>query len=236
MNIPTKARAGIIAGAAVAALAITGIVGSTVANAADSTPSPTATSGQQSTSDENRGTNHVAEEVLTGDTATKVKTAVEAKYPGATIDRMEKDSDGTSVYEAHITKADGTHATVMLDANFTITGEDTRGPGGPGGKGARVAEEALTGDTATKVKTAVEAKYPGATIDRMEKDSDGTSVYEAHITKADGTHATVMLDANFAITGEDTRGPGGPGGRGGHHGPDGDGDGAQAAPSATTTS
>ena len=52
----------------------------------------------------------------------------------------------------------------------------------------------------------------------MEKDSDGKSVYEAHITKADGTHVTVMLDASYAITGEDASGPGGhrgPGGPGG---------------------
>ena len=55
-------------------------------------------------------------------------------------------------------------------------------------------EEQLTGDTAAKVKAAVEAKYAGATIDRMEKDADGGGVYEAHITKADGSHVTVLED------------------------------------------
>lgn len=45
------------------------------------------------------------------------------------------------------------------------------------------------------------AEYPGATIDRLETDSDG--VYEAHITKADGTEVTVGVDKSFAVTGEE---------------------------------
>jgi uncharacterized membrane protein YkoI len=32
----------------------------------------------------------------------------------------------------------------------------------------------------------------------METDADGAT-YEAHITKADGSRATVLLDANFAV-------------------------------------
>ncbi len=147
---------------------------------------------------------------------------------------MEKDGDGQSVYEAHITKADGTKVTVMLDANYAVTGEATGGPRGHGGQGAgRAAEEALTGDAATQVKAAVTAKYPGATIDRMEKDGDGQSVYEAHITKADGTKVTVMLDASFAVTGEATGGHGGHGGPGGRH-HDGAGDNGTAGSSSTS--
>jgi uncharacterized membrane protein YkoI len=222
MNMTAKTRAGIIAGVATGALALAALAGTAVANAADSTPSPSTSQSADAKPDRQ----HTPEEPLTGDPAAKVKAAVEAKYPGATIDRMEKDSDGASVYEAHITKADGTHVTVMLDASYAITGEEAFGgkgaKGGRGGMGghargdhgaAHTPEEALTGDPAAKVKAAVEAKYPGATIDRMEKDSDGASVYEAHITKADGTHVTVMLDASYAITGEDAFG--GKGGKGG---------------------
>ena len=81
----------------------------------------------------------------------------------------------------------------------------------------RSAEEALTGDTATKVEAAVMAKYPGATIKRTEKDAGNEGVYEAHIIKADGTNAVVFLDASFAVTGEKDCGPdGGP-----HGGPQG---------------
>jgi hypothetical protein len=91
-------------------------------------------------------------------------------------------------------------------------------------KAQRADETVLTGDTAQSVKDAVLAKYPGATFVRVETDSDG--VYEAHITKADGTATTVELDKSFAITGEEAGGPGGGGpgghdGRGGHGGPGG---------------
>ncbi|MDF9752011.1 hypothetical protein [Arthrobacter sp. ES3-54] len=75
--------------------------------------------------------NGKTEEVLTGDTATKVEAAVKAAKPNATIERMETDADGAT-YEAHITKADGTRATVLLDANFTVTATE-EGQGGPGG-------------------------------------------------------------------------------------------------------
>ena len=76
------------------------------------------------------------EELLTGSTAQQVEDAVRAKYPGATFVRIETDSDG--VYEAHITKADGTPLTVELDKSFAITGEEQMGgPGhGPGGSGS----------------------------------------------------------------------------------------------------
>ncbi len=76
--------------------------------------------------------NGKTEEVLTGDTATKVEAAVKAAQPDATIERMETDADGAT-YEAHITKADGTRATVLLDANFTVTETQDQGQGGPGG-------------------------------------------------------------------------------------------------------
>jgi hypothetical protein len=100
-----------------------------------------------------------------------------------------------------------------------MPGGGTGGPHQANGK----TEAILTGDTATKVEAAVKAAQPNATIERMETDADG-AVYEAHITKADGTHATVLLDANFAVTATQDQGQGGPGG-GGPGGPnDGDAD------------
>ena len=132
MRINKKTAAGAITGAAAAALVLAAIAGGSVANAVDTTPSPSTT---QSAPTAPQAPQAPQEEALTGDTADKVKAAVEAKYPGATIDRMEKDSHGGGVYEAHITKADGTHAGVSLDADFVVTGEHTGGPGGPGGRG-----------------------------------------------------------------------------------------------------
>jgi uncharacterized membrane protein YkoI len=68
------------------------------------------------------------EQLLTGDTATKVRAAALAKYPGATILRVETDSDG--VYEAHLTTSDGKRVTVEVDKAFKVTGEES-GPGRP---------------------------------------------------------------------------------------------------------
>jgi hypothetical protein len=77
------------------------------------------------------------------------------------------------------------------------------GPGGGAPSGPHQAngktETVLTGDELAKVTAGVQAKEPGATIDRAETDADG-DVYEAHITKADGTKATVKFDASFTVT------------------------------------
>ena len=66
--------------------------------------------------------NGKTEALLTGDDLAKVTAAVQAKEPGATIIRAETDADG-DVYEAHITKSDGTQATIKFDADFNVTSE-----------------------------------------------------------------------------------------------------------------
>ena len=71
------------------------------------------------------------EQLLTGDTATKVRDVALAKYPDATIQRVETDSEG--VYEAHIVTAAGDLVIVQVGADFTITGTQTGGPGPNGG-------------------------------------------------------------------------------------------------------
>ena len=60
----------------------------------------------------------------------------------------------------------------------------------------------MTGDIAAQVEAAALAKYPDATVVRLETDSDG--VYEAHLETADGTEVTVEVDENFEVTGEET--------------------------------
>lgn len=137
--------AGLVVGGVLAGAVLSGTLS---ANAASS-PSPTPSAGasapaapNQAAPDQanpNRGDlsrpQRADETLLTGDTAAKVKAAVLKKYPGATVVRMETDSDGA--YEAHITKADGTRTTVELDKGFAVTGEEDCGPGGPGGPGGR---------------------------------------------------------------------------------------------------
>ena len=72
------------------------------------------------------------EQLLTGTTAAKVKAAALAKYPGATVQRVETDSDG--VYEAHIVTAAGDHVIVQVGKGFAVSGTQTGG--GPRGSGA----------------------------------------------------------------------------------------------------
>ena len=91
-------------------------------------------------------------------------------------------------------------------------------------KSMRSDEHLLTGTTASKVKAAAAAKYPHATIERVETDSDG--VYEAHIVTSAGQHLIVQVGKDFAVTGTDSGG--GPGGHHGDHDGDGDGPGSGA--------
>jgi hypothetical protein len=72
------------------------------------------------------------ETLLTGTTAEKVTAAVKAKYPNATFQRVETDSDG--VYEAHIL-VDGKPVTVEVNKQFAVTGTESAPAGGqkPGG-------------------------------------------------------------------------------------------------------
>jgi hypothetical protein len=78
-------------------------------------------------------------------------------------------------------------------------------------KSVRPDEHLLTGTTAEKVRAAALAKYPKATIQRVETDSEG--VYEAHMSAADGQQLTVQVGKDFKVTGIDSHGPGGHGDR-----------------------
>jgi uncharacterized membrane protein YkoI len=231
----TTARTWIKTGAiGLAGLAVGGVLATTVSATAESSGS----SGSATQTD-SLGS---GEEALTADTATKVRDAVLAEYPGATVERLETDDDG--VYEAHLTTSDGSRLEVQVNKDFEVTGSQEGGPGhhggfgpvGPGGPGS--GEEPLTGDTATKVRDAALATYPGATVDRLETDADG--VYEAHLVKADGTPVTVEVDKTFEVTGEEQGGfgdhdgdVGGPGGAPGA--PDGGTDDATTQDSLDTT-
>jgi uncharacterized membrane protein YkoI len=128
---------GAVLGGAAFGTALTG-----AASAATSPPSATSTAAPDSSSSDNDSTNgsastprdpskggHVGangtvEALLTGETAAKVTAAVVAANPKATIERIENDAEGAT-YEAHIVQADGSHATVKLDAAFTVTATET---------------------------------------------------------------------------------------------------------------
>jgi hypothetical protein len=118
----------IMMGALLAAVALGAAGGMSLnalqASAQTSTPAPTTQSQPQGQFDPakggHEGTNGMREELLTGDTADKVRQAALAAVPGGIIERVETDAEG-SPYEAHMTTADGTHVTVKVDANFKAT-------------------------------------------------------------------------------------------------------------------
>jgi len=122
----TLGVAGVLGGALISA--------AIVASAASPTPSPTgaaAASASGAAFDPTKGghvgANGVVEKLLTGTTADKAKAAALAAVPGGTIERVENDAEGAT-YEAHMVKADGTHVTLKMDANFKVTGIEN-GPG-----------------------------------------------------------------------------------------------------------
>jgi hypothetical protein len=113
--------AGVVAGGVLA--------GTLSANAAEQA-TPTADSSTSAPAVDPSQPQRSDEQLLTGDTRTKVEAAVLAKYPGATIERTESDSDG--VYESHIVTTDGSHLIVQVGSDFAVTGTDSRSPGGHG--------------------------------------------------------------------------------------------------------
>jgi hypothetical protein len=106
---------------AASALVLAGFGGGAVLAATGTAGAATGSPNSSSTSPNGHGN----ETALTGTTAAKVKAAALAKYPGATVERVETDSDG--VYEAHITTKAGDEVTVQVDKSFTVTGTQTGG-------------------------------------------------------------------------------------------------------------
>jgi uncharacterized membrane protein YkoI len=191
----------------VAALTAFALGGAAVAGAV--TGGTGKTTAQGTTTSKKDGTPRANEQALTGDTAAKVKAAALAASGGGTVDRLETDGDGHAAYEAHITKADGSRVTVYVDKDFKVVSTEAGRGGGRGDGGGRGhghgAETALTGDAAAKVSAAALAKTGGGTVDRVENDADGHALYEAHITKADGTHVTVYVDKDFNVVSVESR-------------------------------
>jgi uncharacterized membrane protein YkoI len=60
------------------------------------------------------------EDLLSGDTASKVRAAALARVAGGTIERVETDADGHAEYEAHMLDADGNRLTVYVNADFDV--------------------------------------------------------------------------------------------------------------------
>jgi uncharacterized membrane protein YkoI len=134
---------------AVAAGASLGAAGLASAATSSSTTPTTASSsatspssGSASTPPANTGadpatlTHGPDETLLTGIDLQKATAAAAAAVPGATIIRAETNSSGTSPYEVHMKKADGTDVTVELDSSFAAITTISGFGAGPAGSGA----------------------------------------------------------------------------------------------------
>jgi hypothetical protein len=132
---PHAVRKWLVVGAAVAGAAVGGatLAGAATSSSSSSTAPPTAAAAPNApTAPDPATVSHgPGETLLTGTTADKVKAAALAAVPGATIIRVETDSDG-SPYEAHLAKADGSDVTVKVDASFNVTATVDGFGGGPG--------------------------------------------------------------------------------------------------------
>lgn len=118
----------LIAGALFTAATLGTAAGSTLnavqTYAQDSSSGPAPEDQEAPSADQSRathvGVNGVSEELLTGSSADKVKSAALVAIPGGTIQRVETDAEGAA-YEAHMTKPDGTRVTVKFDGNYNVT-------------------------------------------------------------------------------------------------------------------
>ena len=110
-----------------------GIASAATSSGSSATPTATAAASTAATAPSAQhpwGGQRSDETVLTGDTAAKVQQAALAKVPGGTVVRVETDADGHALYEAHMTKADGTPITVYVDKAFAVVSVES-GPSGP---------------------------------------------------------------------------------------------------------
>ncbi|MFI5046171.1 MAG: hypothetical protein ACHQIG_03830 [Acidimicrobiia bacterium] len=123
--LPKAALSVLAVGAAISGGALgASLVGSAGAQTSSSSSSATASDSTAPAHDPSQGghtANGITETLLTGDTATSVSDAAKAAVPDATIDRVENDAEGAA-YEAHMTKSDGSHVTVKVNADFSVAG------------------------------------------------------------------------------------------------------------------
>jgi hypothetical protein len=130
-----KVRSGVIALAVLGAIAVGA---SAIAGAASNSGTTGATGsrgsggGTAQRPDPATLSHGPGETLLTDGTADKVKRAALDKVSGATVLRVETDSEG-SPYEAHLQKSDGTEVTVKVNKQFEVTSVENGFGGGPRG-------------------------------------------------------------------------------------------------------
>jgi len=127
-----EVREGIIALAVLGAIAVGASAIASAASNSGTTGSQGATGNSAPQGSPAQLKHGPGETLLTDGTADKGKQAALDKVPGATVIRVETDSDG-SPYEAHLQKSDGSEVTVKVDKQFNVTDVESGFGGGPPG-------------------------------------------------------------------------------------------------------
>ena len=126
-----KKRSLALAGAGIAAAAALGLTGATLAGAAETTTTAaTAEPSQGGEAAETQGRGggmRDAGGTLSADAASKAVTAAQGEVDGGTVNGVRALSTGSFV--VHVTKSDGTHVHVVLDATFAVTSIEEGGMG-----------------------------------------------------------------------------------------------------------
>jgi uncharacterized membrane protein YkoI len=120
--------------AAAAAVAACAVAGTAVATAASKKPLKTAKAVATTTTTTTTPTRpaRTPETPLTGDVLASAKAAAIAKV-GGTVDFATAENDSSNsaaAYEVHVTKADGSHVTVILDKSYAVLSVETGPPAG----------------------------------------------------------------------------------------------------------
>jgi hypothetical protein len=134
---------------------------------------------------------------------------------------------GTLSASASSTGTNASGTTTVASTGSASSGSAAAGPAtGPmgGASPVRSDEKSVSSSVYATLKAAALKAVPGGTVYRIETDA-GDGVYEAHMTKADGTRVTVKFDKNLQVTKVEAgmgtgdprpsgNGPGAPGGYG----------------------
>ena len=163
--------------AAAASVLAAGVLGIAGAGAAAAATTGSGSSSAQSTSSAQSGAQdgwkgHRHGTPVTGTALAQVKQAIAAKYPGVTVERAFKTPKGSYI----VMGAKGSvREHFRVSADFKTVTEHAGGRHGEH-RGGRGHGTPVSGSALTQVTQAVDAKYPGVTVERAFKTPKGSYI------------------------------------------------------------
>ncbi|MFW3171692.1 hypothetical protein [Geodermatophilus sp. CPCC 206100] len=140
-------------------------------------------------------------DAVPADAAARVRDAVAARDPGATVGWVRPDAAGGYVAYGHT--ADGTHVAWSLDGGFAVTGTEVLPEHDRDGRAGNWRDGDLPADAAARVRDAVTARFPGAVVWRVQSDGSGGYLAKADTGTGGEDDVLVRLDASFVVTGSE---------------------------------